>query len=148
MLKIITPLLLLLFLSSCATYSEEEIQSFDKQIQEYLDEKKINCEKSDSGLYFKVIKKGDGRKIKYTDEVSFKYRGELLNGRVFDDKKEPVTFYVTQLIACWKEVLLEINEGGKVFLVSPPQLGYGDHKLNDIPQNSILVFEMEVVEVK
>ncbi len=148
MLKIITSLLLFGFLTSCATYSEEEVKSFDQQIQDYLAEKNIDCERSDSGLYFKIIEKGEGREIKFSDKVSFKYKGELLNGRVFDDKKEPVDFYVKQLIACWKEVLMEINEGGKVFLVSPPQLGYGDHKLNDIPQNSILVFEMEVVEVK
>lgn len=148
MLKIITSLLLFGFLTSCATYSEEEVKSFDQQIQDYLAEKNIDCERSDSGLYFKIIEKGKGREIKFSDKVSFKYKGELLNGRVFDDKKEPVEFYVKQLIACWKEVLMEINEGGKVFLVSPPQLGYGDHKLNDIPQNSILVFEMEVVEVK
>ncbi len=137
-----------LILSSCATYSEEELQSFDQQIQEYLSKKGIECKKSESGLYYKIIEPGEGRKIKYSDKISFKYRGELLDGRVFDDKKEPVEFYVKQLIACWKEVLLEINEGGKVFLVSPPQLGYGDHKLDDIPQNSILVFEMEVVELK
>lgn len=148
MLKIITPLLFLALLSSCATYSDDDKQSFDDQIQQYLEEKGIDCEKSESGLYFKIIEKGNGRPIKYSDQISFKYRGELLNGRVFDDKKEPVDFYVKQLISCWKEVLLEINEGGKVFLVSPPQLGYGDHKLDDIPQNSILVFTMEVVKVK
>ncbi len=148
MLKIITSLLLLGFLTSCATYSEEDKGSFDQQIQDYLTEKGMDCEKSESGLYYKIIEQGEGRKIKYSDQVSFKYRGELLNGRVFDDKKEPVDFYVKQLISCWKEVLLEINEGGKVFLVSPPQLGYGDHKLDDIPQNSILVFTLEVVEVK
>jgi len=148
MLKIITSLLFLALLSSCATYSEEEIKSFDEQIQTYLSEKGIDCEKSESGLYFKILKQGNGKKIQYTDRISFKYRGELLNGRVFDDKKEPIEFNMSQLIACWKEVLLEINEGGEVFLVSPPQLGYGDHKLDDIPQNSILVFTMEVVKVK
>ena len=148
MIKILLAILTLTFLTSCATYSEEEKQNFDQQIQNYLDEKGVECERSDSGLYFKIIEKGEGKKIKYSDQISFKYRGELLNGRVFDDKKEPIDFYVKQLISCWKEVLLELNEGGKVFLVSPPQLGYGDHKLDDIPQNSVLVFNMEVVEVK
>lgn len=138
---------LLLIVSSCATYSDEEIKGFDQEIQKYLKKKNIECEKSPSGLYFKIIEKGEGRDIQYKDKVSFTYRGELLSGRIFHEQQEPVEFEVSQLIGCWKEVMLNIKSGGKVFLVSPPQLGYGTNKLDDIPKNSILVFEMEVVEV-
>lgn len=140
--------ILLLTISSCSTYSEEELLGFDQQINEYLTEKNIECEKSGSGLHYKIIEQGEGKKIKYKDVVSFKYRGELLNGLVFDEQKEPVEFKLEQLIACWKEIILELNVGGKAFIVSPPQLGYGDHDLEDIPENSILAFDIEVVEVK
>ncbi|HIP31383.1 MAG TPA: hypothetical protein EYG86_01335 [Crocinitomicaceae bacterium] len=148
-MKYLIILLSLLIFTSCATYSDEELQSFDQQIQDYLSKKGISdYQKSESGLYYKIMEQGEGKKVQYKDVISFKYRGELLNGLVFDEKKQPIDFELKELIACWKEVILELNEGGKAFLVSPPQLGYGDHKLDDIPQSSILVFNLEVVEVK
>lgn len=147
-MKYIFAILTLVIFSSCSTYSDKEINEFDTEIQAYINEKGIECERSESGVYYKIIEKGDGKKVQFKDIISFKYRGELLNGLVFDESKEPVDFKLSQLIACWKEVLLELNEGGKAFLVSPPQAGYGNHELEDIPKNSILSFELEVVEVK
>ncbi|MCO4814888.1 MAG: FKBP-type peptidyl-prolyl cis-trans isomerase [Flavobacteriales bacterium] len=139
---------ILIGISSCSTYSDEELLDFDQQIESYLSEKNIECERSESGLYYKIINQGEGQKIKYKDIISFKYRGELLNGLVFDEQKDPVEFKLEQLIACWKEIILELNTGGKAFIVSPPQLGYGDHDLENIPKNSILTFEIEVTDVK
>ncbi len=139
---------ILIGISSCSTYSDEELLDFDQQIERYLSEKNIECERSESGLYYKIINQGEGQKIKYKDIISFKYRGELLNGLVFDEQKDPVEFKLEQLIACWKEIILELNKGGKAFIVSPPQLGYGDHDLENIPKNSILTFEIEVTDVK
>jgi len=138
----------LVILSSCSTYSDQEKDDFDEKINTYLGEKGIETKRSESGVYYKIIEQGEGRKVLFKDVISFKYRGELLNGLVFDEQKEPVEYRLGQLIACWKEVILELNEGGKAFLISPPQQGYGNHELEDIPQNSILVFELEVVEVK
>ena len=138
---------LLLILGACSTYSDQELNDFDVQIEAYLKDKKIECERSESGLYYKIIKQGEGRKAQFKDVVSFTYRGELLNGLVFDEQIEPVEFKLEQLIACWKEVILELNEGGEAFIVSPPHLGYGDHKLEDIPQNSILAFQLIIDEL-
>ena len=139
---------ILIGISSCSTYSDEELLDFDQQIEKYLSEKNIECERSESGLHYKIANQGEGKKIKYKDIISFKYRGELLNGLVFDEQKDPVEFKLEQLIACWKEIILELNTGGKAFIVSPPQLGYGDHDLENIPKNSILTFEIEVTDVK
>ncbi|MBL1279770.1 MAG: FKBP-type peptidyl-prolyl cis-trans isomerase [Fluviicola sp.] len=147
-MKYLLLILTVAFLASCSTYSDDEKGSFDEKIQSYLSEKGIDAEKSSSGVYYKIIEQGEGKKVKFKDVISFKYRGELLNGVVFDEKKEPIDYQLNQLIACWKEVILQLNEGGKAFLISPPQQAYGNHELEDIPQNSILVFNLEVVEVK
>lgn len=149
-MKTILSLLLLVFcLSSCGdTYSEEQLKDFDTTIQKYLKKKNIECERSSSGLYYNIIEEGEGRQIQYNDVVSFTYTGRLLNGKLFDDQKDPVEFEVSKLIGCWKEIMLNLKPGGKAYLVSPPQLGYATHQLNDIPPNSILVFELEVVTVK
>jgi FKBP-type peptidyl-prolyl cis-trans isomerase FkpA len=140
--------ILMLTLISCKTYSDEDKSQFDQQIRDYLKKEKIDCERSSSGLYYKIIEEGEGEFIRYSDIVSFTYKGTLLNGKVFDEQTEPVEFEVRQLIAAWKEIMLELKPGGKAFLVAPPQLGYGEHKLDDIPQHSILVFELEVKNVR
>ncbi|MFT6982912.1 MAG: FKBP-type peptidyl-prolyl cis-trans isomerase FkpA [Crocinitomicaceae bacterium] len=149
-MKTILSLTLLVFcLSSCGdTYSEEQLKGFDTKIKKYLKKENIECERSASGLYYKILEEGEGRKIQYNDIVSFTYTGRLLNGKMFDDRKDPVEFEVSKLIGCWKEIMLNLKPGGKAYLVSPPQLGYATHQLNDIPPNSILVFKLEVVSVK
>jgi FKBP-type peptidyl-prolyl cis-trans isomerase FkpA len=151
-MKIVLSILALAFIvTSCgSTYSDEEIKKFDKKIVAYLAKKGIECEKSPSGLYYKIIDEGDAdaRKIQYSDKISFTYKGTFLNGKVFDEQTDPVEFDVKVLIGAWKEAVLHVKRGGKIFLVSPPNLGYGDRQLDDIPVNSILVYELEVVEVK
>lgn len=140
-------LLILFILGACATYSDEELKSFDNKIKSYLKKKDIICEKSSSGLYYKIIEEGEGDYIQYKDHVHFKYKGEFIDGKVFDEQKDPVEFDVSTLIAGWKEIMLELKPGGKAYLVVPPHLGYGTKNLDDIPKNSILVYELEVVEV-
>jgi FKBP-type peptidyl-prolyl cis-trans isomerase len=146
--KIVFTLLTLFVLAGCRTYSDDDKQNFDKQINEYLKSKNIVCKRSDSGLYYKIIEQGSGNSIRFQDIVTFKYEGRLINGKMFDNQKEPIEFKVRDLIGAWKEIMLELKPGAKAFLVAPPQLGYGDHKLDDIPQNSILIYEIEITDVK
>lgn len=148
-MKLLTVFLALLLLGSCKTYSDDQLKSFDKEIEAYLKQENKRCEKSPSGLYYTIIEPGKGDKIKYGDLVTFNYKGELLDGTVFDDQREePVEFFVKDLIGSWKEIMLMLRKGGKAYLVAPPQLAYGTHDLDDIPKNSILVFTIEVVDVK
>lgn len=142
-------ILSLFILASCSTYSDDQLNEFDKEIKSYLKKESIECNRSSSGLYYKIIEQGEGRNIQFTDVVSFKYKGSLLDGTVFDDhSEEAVEFKVKELIGAWKEIMLELKEGGKAFLVAPPQLGYGTNKLEKIPESSIIVFNLEVIEVK
>jgi FKBP-type peptidyl-prolyl cis-trans isomerase FkpA len=148
MTKFIALLILPIVLFSCGTYSEEQKKSFDQQIVSYLKKKDVKCTRTDSGLYYKIIEPGEGEYIQFTDIVSFSYRGYFMNGQTFDNHKYPVEFAVKDLIGAWKEIMLELKPGAKAFLVAPPTLGYGDRVLEDIPANSILVFEMEIKSVK
>ena len=147
-MKLLIVFFSLFVLTACTTYSEDDKSSFDTQIEAYLKKHDKACERSSSGLYYNIIEQGEGRKIKYGDRVSFTYKGELLDGTVFDKQTKPIEFDVDILIAAWKETMLMLNEGGKAFIVAPPHLGYGTHELEDIPPNSIIVYTMEVVAVK
>ena len=140
--------LLFLLLIGCSTYSEQEIQDFDSKISSHIKKNKLKFIKSSSGLYYHLKKNGEGKFILYTDSVSITYSGFLLNGKRIDFQKVPVKFAVRDLIAGWKEVLLMCKKGSEVQMILPPSIAYGDHKLDNIPQNSILKFEMKVWDVK
>ena len=133
---------------ACQTYSEQDKITFDKEIQSYLKENGLKLEKTSSGLYRKIMSKNEGKLIQYTDSVSISYKGKLLNGKIIDNQVKPKTFSVNELIAGWKEALLSSRKNDEIVMVVPPHLGYGDRVLTDIPVNSILYFEMKVVDVK
>lgn len=103
--------------------------------------------KSDSGLYYSIQEEGEGEPIKNTALISTIYTGKLLNGKVFDQQKEPVELKLQNLVHGWREVAYYLKKGGKATIIVPPQLGYKHQKLPEIPENSILVFEIEIVDV-
>jgi FKBP-type peptidyl-prolyl cis-trans isomerase len=143
--------IIIIFLFGCKTYNEEDHVNFESKIQEYIKKQKlIGFEKSESGLYYKIIAEGNGDYIKLTDEVTFNYEGKLLNGSIFDGehKKNPISFQMNELIQGWKEGMMYLKPGGKIKMIVPPHLGYGDYELDKIPPHSILYFEIEVIKVK
>jgi FKBP-type peptidyl-prolyl cis-trans isomerase FkpA len=148
-MKFIVVLLAFFFmLTACETYSEEDKLAFDKEIKAYLKKKNLDLNKTSSGLYKKIKSNHQGEFIQYTDSVSITYTGKLLNGKIIDHQIKPKTFAIRDLIAGWKEVLMSSRKNDEIVMVVPPQLGYGDRQLDDIPMNSILYFEMKIVDVK
>ena len=142
-------LFIALLFVGCKTYSEEDKSKFDQKIKKYIAKSKTKFQRSESGLYYHIENLGEGEFIKFNDEVSFTYTGKFLSGKTFDGmhKRTPITFEVSKLIEGWKEAFLYLKKGGKATLIIPPTLGYGDNNLPDIPPNSILVFEVEVIDV-
>ncbi|MFT5859523.1 MAG: FKBP-type peptidyl-prolyl cis-trans isomerase FkpA [Flavobacteriaceae bacterium] len=135
-------------LAGCSTYSDDDLSTFDVKIKNHLEKEDIKCERSESGLYFNILEEGEGDYIQFQDRVSFTYTGTLLDGAIFDNQQEPVEFAVADLIGAWKEIMLQIKKGAKVYLATPPQLAYGSNALDDIPANSVLIYEMDILDVK
>jgi FKBP-type peptidyl-prolyl cis-trans isomerase FkpA len=148
-MKYFTFAIITLFLVGCKTYSEEDKSKFDQKIEKFIAKSDIKYERSESGLYYYIENVGDGEFIKFNDEVSFTYTGKLLSGKTFDGmhKRTPITFEVSKLIEGWKEAFMYLKKGGKAKLIIPPTLGYGDNNLPDIPPHSILVFDIEIIDV-
>ena len=140
--------LLILILGACSTYSEGDLKNFDKRIKEWIGQQDIPYKNTDSGLYYYFERMGQGPKIKYTDSVTVQFKGTLLDGTIFEIEKVPLTFAVNEVIIAWKELLLMSKRSAKVKIIVPPQLGYGNHKLDKIPQNSILFYEIEIIDIK
>jgi FKBP-type peptidyl-prolyl cis-trans isomerase len=102
------------------------------------------------GLYYTILEKGTGKPVQVTDTVKLFYKGFLLeNGEVFDQTKDknPARFPLSRLIRGWQLGVPFVNEGGKIQLVIPSHLAYGIRTRSPkIPPNSILVFDIEVLD--
>ena len=104
-----------------------------------------------SGLQYEVLTEGSGPKPGATDKVTVHYKGTLTNGKVFDssyDRGEPISFGLNQVIKGWTEGLQLIGKGGKIHLWVPSDLGYGARSMGEIPANSVLEFDVELVDFK
>jgi FKBP-type peptidyl-prolyl cis-trans isomerase FklB len=105
-----------------------------------------------SGLQYKVLKKGDGPSPDENDMVRTHYKGQLIDGTVFDssyERGEPAEFPVNGVISGWTEALQKMKIGDKWQLFIPSELGYGEAGAGGtIPPNSTLIFEIELLDVK
>ena len=105
-----------------------------------------------SGLQYKVVAEGSGKTPKATDTVTVHYRGTFINGLEFDSsykKGQPATFQVKGVIPGWTEALQLMKEGSKWQLFIPSELAYGEKGAGgQIPPNSALIFEVELISVK
>ncbi|NVK03880.1 MAG: peptidylprolyl isomerase [Flavobacteriia bacterium] len=108
---------------------------------------------TDSGLFYKITKEGEGEKPTKGQLVSVHYTGMLKNKKVFDSsysRNSPIQFPVGvgQVIPGWDEGIMLLNKGSKAKLVIPSELGYGARGAGGvIPPNATLIFEVELVEI-
>ena len=103
-----------------------------------------------SGLKYRMLKEGNGKRPKATDRVKVHYTGTLIDGTKFDssvDRGEPITFTLNQVIPGWTEGLQLMDEGSKYMLYIPYNLGYGEQAAGAIPPGSTLIFEVELLEI-
>lgn len=111
--------------------------------------KKTGVKVTGSGLQYREIKAGTGRKPGPTDEVTVHYQGTFINGKEFDSsykRGEPISFPLDGVIAGWTEGLQLMKEGGKAELVIPSDLAYGAGRPG-IPPYQTLVFQVELIKV-
>lgn len=104
-----------------------------------------------SGVQYKVLETGDGRKPTEADTIECYYRGTLLNGTEFDGTEpgKPATLKVSILIDGWKEALKLMPKGSKWQIIVPSQLAYGSRGVgSDIGPNETLVFEVALLDIK
>lgn len=106
----------------------------------------------ESGIQYEVLKEGSGKQVSDnpTESITVHYHGTLTNGNVFDSSVEsakPITFKLTGVIKGWQEIIPLMEEGEKIRAYIPPYLGYGNQKRGNIPPNSILIFEIELIKV-
>jgi FKBP-type peptidyl-prolyl cis-trans isomerase len=142
-----------------------EIQSRQKKVQEMAQQQGLELARqylvdsaknegvmvTESGLQYQVLVEGNGKKPTASDTVKVHYEGTLTNGQIFDSsikRGEPVEFQLNQVIPGWTEGVQLMQVGAKFRFIIPPGLGYGAGGTRGIPPNSVLIFEVELLEVK
>jgi FKBP-type peptidyl-prolyl cis-trans isomerase FkpA len=145
---------LLLLIAAVFTACKKEDDSIpqseiDEQIiLDYLAENDLEATKHESGLYYKIIKEGAGLQPSAFSQVEVYYKGYLINGSVFDETTQgSVIFPLGNMIEGWKIAIPMLKPGGRGLFLIPSALGYGSQGLYGIPANSVLVFEIDLVDV-
>lgn len=104
-----------------------------------------------NGAVIQIETKGKGKNPKASDTVRVHYTGKLLDGTVFDSsvsRGQPATFPLNRVISCWTIGLQEMKPGSKATLYCPPDTAYGDMQAGPIEPNSLLIFNVELLEVR
>jgi len=135
--------------------SREKREAAEKAKQKaLLDTVAAGYEETKSGLRYQILQKGDGKKATKGAGVSVHYKGQLLDGTVFDSsykRKEPIDFNVGvgQVISGWDEGIQLLQVGDKARFVIPSNLAYGETGAGGvIPPNATLIFDVELMDVK
>ena len=151
--KFISITVLIIIVASCAkTTDVVDYSAADKKtIQDYLLSHDLTADSTASGLYYIIGKPGGTYHASMKSQVSAFYKGYLTNDTVFDQStystNQPATFALTSVIKGWQEGIPLIGVGGKIKLLVPSALGYGSVAKTGIPANSVLIFDIDLVDI-
>lgn len=125
----------------CTTAAED-----DAKMQTYITANGVTAIKHSSGMYYQIINGGNGATPTINSTVSVNYTGKFTNNTVFDSGS--TSFPLNGVIEGWQIGLTLIQKGGKIKLIIPQYLAYGCDDYRGIPGNSVLVFDVELLDVK
>lgn len=145
-------LILTVFLSCDSDSNKNESVDYkvqnEQDITAYINEKNLDAQKSDSGLYYVINEEGTGERPTSTSNVTVAYKGYYLNGSVFDQSNSNgISFGLQQVIKGWTEGITYFKEGGSGVLLVPAHLGYGNSDSRGIPGGSVLIFDIKLISV-
>ncbi|MCP2027629.1 FKBP-type peptidyl-prolyl cis-trans isomerase [Flavobacterium sp. HSC-32F16] len=169
MKQLLTALLSLTLFISCSK-DNDEVKDYtaqnEKEIIDYLTQNNLTAQRTNSGLYYIIIKEGESESggenageeenagENETDghptldsNVTVIYKGYFTNGKVFDETTEGVSFVLRSLIPGWKEGIPFLKTGGEIQLFVPSHLGYGSKDYKSIPGGSVLIFDITLKSV-
>ena len=138
-----------MFLFSCDKEGKQA-EKDDQIIRDYLSEHNIDAIKHSSGLYFSITDEGSGEHPNLDSEVEVRYKGYFTNGKVFDQTHgtSTATFDLYGLIEGWQIGIPLLKEGGEGTFFIPSALCYGSQGAGSIPANTVLFFDIELVDIQ
>ncbi len=125
-----------------------EPQTEEPQILAYAAKDTIHVIKHSSGIYYEIINPGTGVTATRNSNVFVTYTGKLLNDTKFDERTSPIHFYLSDVIEGWQIGIPLIKKGGRVKLIIPSAYAYGCNGKGTIPPNTVLFFDVSLVDVQ
>ena len=137
------------FLPSCAKRkAEKQAEEDDQIIQQFIVENNLIATKTETGLYVVIENPGTGATCSGFSDVRVAYTGYFPSGGIFDQSDtQGITLNLSNVIQGWHEGIPYFKEGGSGTLLIPSALGYGPNGTVGIPPNSVLVFDIELLDV-
>lgn len=141
--------ILLVAFAGCKKDKVDQGAIDNKLILAYIQANNLNAKPTGSGFYYVVDTPGDATRPISTSTVYVKYRGFLLDGTQFDSSYEsseqPAQFVISGVVPGFGEGLKLFGKGGKGKLIIPSTLGYGATVAGGVPANSVIIFDIELV---
>lgn len=132
--------------ASCKKDDDKQDEIDHEIIVNYVEENNLNGKFTSSGLYIIIVEPGDDRHPDYYSSIEATYTGYHLDGTEFDSGSIE-NYPLSYLIKGWQEGLTYVGEGGKVKLIIPSSLAYGDQSAGSIEPNEVLLFDITLNEV-
>ncbi len=149
MKKFILSAICCIALVACSEDSDtDQLETDRKIIEQYLKDNNLTATAHPSGLYYSITEPGTGGSPSTSSRVIVRYKGYLTDGTIFDETTGNQTraFQLSSLIPAWQIGIPLLKKGGKGKFFVPSGLGYGSSATDDIPANSVLIFEIELVD--
>ena len=145
--KYLVLVLTILLVVRCADEPRPQSEIDEEIIVAYLEKNDILAERHSSGVYYVITEPGTGGSPQYTSKVEVKYRGYMTDGHIFDktDTDKSAAFYLYNLIKGWQISIPMLQKGGSGTFYIPSELGYGARAVGSIPANSVLIFDIELI---
>lgn len=149
-MKYFIPLLaLLLLMPSCAKKrAKKQAEEDDQIIQQYIADNNLTATKTETGLYVVIESQGNGVGCSGFSDVTVAYTGYFTSGSIFDQSTaQGITLNLANVIQGWHEGVPYFKKGGVGKLLIPSALGYGTNGTAGIPPNTVLIFDIELIDV-
>ena len=150
MLKYFCLLFVVLSFLCCARKkAAKQAKKDEATIQKYIGDHGLNATAAGDGLYYVISSQGTGANPSLSSVVTVSYTGMLTDGSVFDASTQAgATFQLTGVIKGWQEGMPFFKKGGKGKLLIPSAMGYGVAGSSGIPPNSVLIFDINLIDVQ
>ena len=137
-----------LSLWSCKKETVDQPAVDEEIIQSYITAENLDAVPTGNGLHVVIDEQGTGTQPNINSTVRVAYRGYFTDGTIFDQStSNGISFSLNQVIQGWQEGIPYFKEGGKGILLVPSALGYGSQDYGGIPGNSVLVFDVHLIDV-
>jgi FKBP-type peptidyl-prolyl cis-trans isomerase FkpA len=142
--------LIVSFMSIHCNIDDQQSQTeIDKEIiLKYIADNDLDAMSLGGGLYYVNEETGTGKNPNPSSTVNVAYRGYFTDGKVFDQSNaDGITFGLNQVIQGWTMGIPFFKEGGRGKLIIPSELAYGSRPRSGIPANSVLIFDIHLIDV-